>query len=83
MFVARDEHEKANTITCPLPKCDHRWCKKCEQSVDFGVSKHSCDGTAELDQLMKEKGWKYCPGEFASAHCPFFTFNIIFFFHFH
>jgi hypothetical protein len=78
MFLARDQHEKANLIICPLPNCNHRWCKKCQQSVDFGVSIHSCDGTAELERLMKENGWKYCPSEFASAHCPSFTVNISF-----
>jgi len=61
MFVARDEHEEVNVITCPLPNCNHRWCKKCQKSLGFLELTHSCDGTAELEHLMKEKGWKYCP----------------------
>jgi len=61
MFVARDEHEEANVIACPLPDCNHAWCKQCQQSIDFNGPKHSCDGTSELDHLMKEQGWKYCP----------------------
>lgn len=81
MFLARDEHEKVDKIICPLPNCRHIWCKKCQQSVGFGPSKHSCDGTAELDQLMKKNGWKYCPSEFASAHCPFFIITFFFLFH--
>ena len=63
MFVARDEHEEAKIIVCPLPDCDHAWCKQCQQSIDFNGPKHSCDGTSELDHLMKQQGWKYCPSE--------------------
>jgi len=61
MFVARDEHEEAKIIACPLPDCNHAWCKQCQQSIDFNGPKHSCDGTSELDHLMKQQGWKYCP----------------------
>ena len=61
MFVARDEHEEAKIITCPLPDCNHAWCKQCQQTIDFGGPQHSCDGSKELDRLMKEQGWKYCP----------------------
>ncbi|KAH9955863.1 hypothetical protein BC827DRAFT_1158069 [Russula dissimulans] len=61
MFVARDEHEEASIIACPLPDCNHAWCKQCQQSIDFNGPKHSCDGTSELDHLMKQQGWKYCP----------------------
>jgi hypothetical protein len=67
MFVARDEHEEANIITCPLPDCNHTWCKQCQQSIYFNGPKHSCDGTSELDHLMKQQGWKYCPCEPAPA----------------
>src|SRR6266849_5644032 len=63
MFVARDEHEEAKIIHCPLQDCNHAWCKQCQQSIDFNGPKHSCDGTSELDHLMKEQGWKYCPSE--------------------
>ena len=68
MFVARDEHEEASVIACPLPDCNHAWCKQCQQSIDFNGPKHSCDGTSELDHLMKEQGWKYCPSESAPAY---------------
>ncbi|KAI9453842.1 hypothetical protein BJY52DRAFT_1152884 [Lactarius psammicola] len=61
MFVARDEHEEAKIIGCPLPDCNHAWCKQCQQTIDFDGPKHSCDGTSELDHLMKQQGWKYCP----------------------
>jgi hypothetical protein len=61
--VARDEHEEANVIACPLPDCTHAWCKLCQQSIDCNGPKHSCDGTSELDHLMKQQGWKYCPSE--------------------
>ncbi|KAH9056530.1 hypothetical protein EDB87DRAFT_1566420 [Lactarius vividus] len=61
MFVARDEHEEAKIIACPLPDCNHIWCKQCQQTIDTDGPKHSCDGTSELDHLMKQQGWKYCP----------------------
>jgi hypothetical protein len=66
MFVARDEHEEAKIIFCPLPDCSHAWCKQCQQSIDFNAITglmHSCNGTSELDHLMKQQGWKYCPSE--------------------
>ncbi|KAI9434828.1 hypothetical protein H4582DRAFT_1818325 [Lactarius indigo] len=61
MFVAKDEHDEAKIIPCPLPDCSHAWCKQCQQTIDFNGPKHSCDGTSELDHLMKQQGWKYCP----------------------
>jgi hypothetical protein len=65
MFVARDEYEEANDIVCPLPDCNYVWCKHCQQRIDLDAKgpKHSCDGTSELDHLMKQQGWKYCPSE--------------------
>jgi len=61
MFVARDEHDEAKIIACPLPDCNNAWCKQCQQPINFGGPQHSCDGSSELDHLMKEQGWKYCP----------------------
>ncbi|KAI9437329.1 hypothetical protein H4582DRAFT_1959360 [Lactarius indigo] len=48
---------------CPLPDCDYVWCKQCQQTIDFAGPDHSCsgDGTSELDNLVKQQGWKYCP----------------------
>ena len=79
MFVARDEHEEAKIIACPLPDCNHAWCKQCQQSIDFSGPKHSCDGTSELDHLMKEQGWKYCPCEPVSAIFMFLAVNFFVF----
>ena len=72
MFVARDEHDDVSVIACPLPDCDHIWCKLCQQSIDLNGPAHSCDGTSELDHLVKEQGWKYCPSESQPprAHLP-------------
>ncbi|KAH9167936.1 hypothetical protein EDB89DRAFT_2074427 [Lactarius sanguifluus] len=63
MFVARDEHEEAEIIECPLPDCDYAWCVQCQKTIDFSEPDHSCDGdgTSELDDLVKQQGWKYCP----------------------
>ncbi|SJL03907.1 uncharacterized protein ARMOST_07264 [Armillaria ostoyae] len=61
-FVDRTEYQEAGIIACPLPKCNHTWCKSCQQTVDVTGPQHSCDGSSELDHLMKQRGWKYCPG---------------------
>ncbi|PBK72468.1 hypothetical protein ARMSODRAFT_954173 [Armillaria solidipes] len=61
-FVDRTEYQEAGIIACPLPRCNHTWCKSCQQTVDVTGPQHSCDGSSELDHLMKQRGWKYCPG---------------------
>ncbi|KAK0505261.1 hypothetical protein EDD18DRAFT_1128361 [Armillaria luteobubalina] len=63
-FVDRTEYQESKIITCPLPGCSYTWCKSCSQAVDTapGAPEHSCDGTSELNHLMKERGWHYCPG---------------------
>ena len=63
MFVAKDEHDEVDIVICPLPDCNHIWCKQCQQPIDLFGPKHSCDGSSELDYLMKQNGWKYCPSE--------------------
>ncbi|KAF8125317.1 hypothetical protein EV363DRAFT_1269943 [Boletus edulis] len=60
-FVDREDLEANSEIRCPFPACDHVWCQKCQQTIEPDGSKHSCDGTAELDHLMKQQGWRYCP----------------------
>ena len=62
-FVDRLDLEAQSEIHCPFPACDHVWCKKCQQTIEPGVPEHSCDGTSELDHLMKQQGWRYCPSE--------------------
>ncbi|OJA20773.1 hypothetical protein AZE42_08733 [Rhizopogon vesiculosus] len=59
--VDKQEHEESRMLVCPLPECNHIWCKSCQQSFTIGGPPHSCDGTSELDHLMKQRGWKYCP----------------------
>jgi hypothetical protein len=63
MFVARDDYENVDTISCPVPGCKHEWCKQCQQSIEFGGTKHSCNGTSELEHLIKQQRWKRCPSE--------------------
>ncbi|KAJ7587962.1 hypothetical protein C8J56DRAFT_1004410 [Mycena floridula] len=62
VFVDRGEYEEARILTCPLPKCNHVWCKACQQAVDVPGPQHSCDGSSELQDLMEKRGWKHCPG---------------------
>ncbi|KAF9072302.1 hypothetical protein BDP27DRAFT_426350 [Rhodocollybia butyracea] len=64
-LMDREEYQECTVVTCPLPDCVHSWCKKCSQTIDTdvpGTPKHSCDGTNEFESLMREKGWKACPG---------------------
>ena len=63
-FVDRPDFDNMKILVCPLPDCPHIWCKACQQPIDLGGVQHSCDGTSELDSLMKERGWKYCPSLF-------------------
>ncbi|KAF9016567.1 hypothetical protein BDZ89DRAFT_1022679 [Hymenopellis radicata] len=64
VFVDRAEYQEAKILTCPLPSCTHAWCKACQQTITPNVTgpPHSCDGSSELDHLMGQQGWKYCPG---------------------
>lgn len=61
-FVDRDEYDAQAVIVCPLPGCNYAWCKACSRAIEIGGPPHSCDGTAELNHLMSEQGWKHCPG---------------------
>ncbi|KAG8907520.1 hypothetical protein FRC01_007654, partial [Tulasnella sp. 417] len=63
VLVDKEDHATASILNCPMPSCGHMWCKKCYQPVDSELeSDHSCDGSKELDKLMKSQGWKHCPG---------------------
>ena len=61
MSVDKEEHEESEVLICPLPDCNYAWCKACQLPISADDPPHSCDGTAELDNLMKQQGWKYCP----------------------
>lgn len=63
VFVERLEYQESSILVCPLPKCNYAWCKSCQIPIDVGGPRHSCDGSSELRHLMREKGWKHCPGE--------------------
>jgi len=60
-FVDKQDFEDTETISCPLRRCKHIWCKTCQQTLKQGGPRHSCAGLLELDRLVKQKGWKYCP----------------------
>ncbi|KAF8479399.1 hypothetical protein JB92DRAFT_3044501 [Gautieria morchelliformis] len=60
-FVDRNDHRDMQLLMCPLRGCNHVWCKDCQRPVNPGTQ-HSCDGSLELDGLMKSRGWRYCPG---------------------
>jgi len=60
-FVDRHDIEATELMQCPVLGCDHVWCRKCQQTVERGGPEHSCDGTKELEHLVQEQGWKFCP----------------------
>ncbi|KAF9475831.1 hypothetical protein BDN70DRAFT_813399 [Pholiota conissans] len=62
MFVDRTDYQQTKIIECPLPLCNYSWCKDCSQEVVHGGPRHSCDGSKELEMLIKENGWRLCPG---------------------
>ncbi|KIO01560.1 hypothetical protein M404DRAFT_1002985 [Pisolithus tinctorius Marx 270] len=66
-FVDRTDYNDMPNIVCPMGDCSHIWCKLCLRTILIGGPKHSCDGSSELDHLMKEQGWHYCP----SCKTPF------------
>ncbi|KAF9231835.1 hypothetical protein BU15DRAFT_55690, partial [Melanogaster broomeanus] len=68
-FVDRQDHEETLNIVCPLRDCQNVWCKACQQTIVIGGPKHSCDGSSELDHLMKTKGWHYCPSIIVFPGC--------------
>ncbi|KAJ7656296.1 hypothetical protein DFH06DRAFT_991742 [Mycena polygramma] len=61
VYVDREDYEAEPVLVCPFPTCDHVWCKACQQTIVIGGPKHSCDGSTELEHLMKRRGWKHCP----------------------
>ena len=68
IFVDKAEYQATKIIVCPLPGCCYAWCKICSQEVEVGGPQHSCDGSSELNHLMKARGWKYCPGKRSLPH---------------
>ena len=60
-FGDKKDLEESNKITCPLPRCNHTWCKLCSLPMGQSGPDHSCDGLSELDYLIKQKGWRKCP----------------------
>jgi hypothetical protein len=65
MFVDRDDYDDNAILACPI--CYHHWCKTCQQDTPLDGPEHSCDGSKELDNLVKNEGWKRCPGK---EHLP-------------
>jgi hypothetical protein len=67
-FVDKTEYQEAKVVACPLPKCNYAWCKACSRELDFAGPPHSCDGSSELNHLMGQQGWKYCPGTYLARY---------------
>ncbi|KIJ14014.1 hypothetical protein PAXINDRAFT_13135 [Paxillus involutus ATCC 200175] len=63
-FAFVEDLEETMVIMYPEQDCYHVWCKECQQTIDLDGPEHSCDGSSELDNLLKEQGWKYCPSTY-------------------
>lgn len=66
MFVDRSEYTKQKFITCPWPRCQHRWCKACDGDASkscspslFGPT-HRCQDS--IHSLVRQNEWRPCPG---------------------
>ncbi|KAL1762826.1 hypothetical protein FB107DRAFT_198398 [Schizophyllum commune] len=62
VFVDKTEYQASRIVACPLPGCTYAWCRHCQQEIGFGRVEHSCDGSLELAALMRDRGWRACPG---------------------
>ncbi|KAF8119801.1 hypothetical protein EV363DRAFT_1195203 [Boletus edulis] len=64
-FVDKEDYEGLEELSCPFPGCEHTWCKNCQQTLTSGrgPKQSSCDGTDELDYLVRQMEWKYCPSK--------------------
>ena len=51
---------EAKGFTCPRG-CGAHWCKQCNRTFERGGI-HSCDGQAELGQLLQMNKRRNCPG---------------------
>ncbi|KAI6141899.1 hypothetical protein BKA82DRAFT_1002995 [Pisolithus tinctorius] len=60
-FVDRADVLASDRMQCPVPRCGHVWCKKCQQTIENNDVEHSCDGSKEFENLVKQQQWKYCP----------------------
>jgi len=63
-FFLKMEFEETRNFKCPSAGCNSVWCKDCQQEITSDGPEHSCDGSLELERLVREKGWKYCPSKF-------------------
>ncbi|KAI6126552.1 hypothetical protein F5141DRAFT_1081680 [Pisolithus sp. B1] len=61
VFVDRADAMASDRMQCPVPRCGHMWCQKCQQTIQNNNIEHSCDGSKEFGNLLRKKKWKYCP----------------------
>jgi len=55
------KEKRKKKVYCVTNGCDGVWCRRCHTELEPGL-KHKCEGRKELKQLMKQEGWKNCPG---------------------
>ncbi|KAI0260310.1 hypothetical protein BC834DRAFT_554275 [Gloeopeniophorella convolvens] len=65
-FFDREMVNDARNLICLFDDCDYTWCKTCQQEITRDGPEHSCDGTTELNHLVQQEGWKFCP----TCHTP-------------
>ncbi|KAI5983090.1 hypothetical protein EDD15DRAFT_1913835 [Pisolithus albus] len=59
-FVDRADAMASDHMQCPVSRCGHVWCQKCQQTIENNVE-HSCDGSKEFENLLRKKHWQFCP----------------------
>ncbi|KDR72494.1 hypothetical protein GALMADRAFT_19059, partial [Galerina marginata CBS 339.88] len=65
MYIDRQDYLDNKTLACPRPGCTHKWCRDCNEQVAGTKAEHRCtDAVTQLDRVMQQKGWRYCPGAF-------------------
>ncbi len=61
------KERRKKKVYCVTYGCDGVWCRQCHTELEPGL-KHRCEGRKELKQLMKQEGWKNCPGWYPHLH---------------
>ncbi|KAJ3505309.1 hypothetical protein NMY22_g17630 [Coprinellus aureogranulatus] len=62
LVVDREDYLNEPFITCTLEGCSSRFCRACLMVMEGQNDDHTCKIDEELEALMRDNGWRYCPG---------------------
>ncbi|KAF8313200.1 hypothetical protein DL93DRAFT_2137769 [Clavulina sp. PMI_390] len=60
-LVSEEDYEASQILNCPVGHCGRRWCKSCDQKVEFEVFEHACDGEKEFQEWISQRDVTRCP----------------------